>query len=265
MRTLFKHTLAIAGIALAAQAVAQVTFYENEDFGGRSFTTDRPVDNFARRGFNDRASSVVVERGDRWEVCQDAGFAGRCVMLRPGRYASLASMGLNDRVSSVRTVDRNTRIDDDRYAPPPRPDFRRRHNERLYEANVTSVRAVLGPPEQRCWIESQQAPNEQRNAGGAIAGALIGGILGHQIGNGNGRTLATVGGVVAGAAVGNQIARNSQGEPVEVQRCANVQSSAPPSFWDVSYQFRGQNHQVQLAAPPGPTITVNRDGEPRGG
>ena len=61
-------------------------------------------------------------------------------------------MGLNDRGSSVRAVGGNTRIDGDRYAPPAAPvyDNRRRRNERLYEANISSVRAVVGPPEQRC-------------------------------------------------------------------------------------------------------------------
>ena len=35
-------------------------------------------------------------------------------------------------------------------------EYRRRPNERLSEAPVTSVRAVVGPPEQRCWVERQQ-------------------------------------------------------------------------------------------------------------
>jgi len=35
----------------------------------------------------------------------------------------------------------------------PAYDNRWRSNERLYEANVTSVRAVVGTPEQRCWVE----------------------------------------------------------------------------------------------------------------
>ena len=70
----------------------QVIFYENDGFGGRSFTTEKQVNNFQRFGFNDRASSVVVI-GDRWEVCEDTGFSGRCVVLRPGRYASLERDG----------------------------------------------------------------------------------------------------------------------------------------------------------------------------
>ena len=259
MNPTFKHALAIAGVAFAAQAMAQVTFYENEDFGGRSFTATTAVDNFARHGFNDRASSVVVTR-ERWEVCQDATFAGRCVVLPPGRYASLAAMGLDDRVSSVRSIPADARFDDDRHAPPAADD-RRRDHERLYEAQVTAVHAVLGPPEQRCWIESE--PVQHRSAGGALAGALVGGILGHQIGGGSGKTLMTVGGAVAGAAVGSHIAGNRQGQPVQTQRCESVPSQAQPSYWDVTYDFQGQTHHVQLSAPPGPTITVNQAGEPR--
>jgi uncharacterized protein (UPF0179 family) len=97
---------------------AQVVFYEGEGFQGRSFTTEREVGNFERFGFNDRASSAVVT-ADRWEVCEDARFSGRCVVLRPGRYPSLAAMGLNNRVSSVRDVSKNTQIDNNRYAPDP--------------------------------------------------------------------------------------------------------------------------------------------------
>ena len=251
-------------------STAQVTFYEREGFEGRSFTTETQVRNLERSGFNDRASSVVVLH-DRWEICEDARFSGRCVVLRPGRYPSLAAMGLNDRVSSVRKVSGNARIDDNRYAPAPvaRQDYRRRNDERLYEANVTSVRAVVGPPEQRCWVEREQVAQERSNANvpGAIAGAIIGCILGHQVGGGRGKDLATAGGAVAGAAVGANIGRDGGGQQVQtqdVQRCENVQSQARPEYWDVTYNFRGQEHRIQMTAPPsGPTVTVNEQCEPR--
>src|SRR5450759_63248 len=133
MNAILRNALAVAGLAIATQAAAQVVFYEHEGFAGRTFTTETPIGDFARYGFNDRASSVVVLR-DRWEVCEDAGFSGRCIVLRAGRYPSLAAMGLNDRVSSTRTVSRNSRVDDSRYAPEPVPvyDNQRRNNERLY-------------------------------------------------------------------------------------------------------------------------------------
>jgi uncharacterized protein YcfJ len=270
MHAFSKTSVALAGLALAASACAQITFYEREGFQGRSFDTSRTVPNFQRFGFNDRASSVIVSSA-RWEVCQDAAFKGRCVVLRQGQYPSLAAMGLNDRVSSVRTVGRNARIDDERYAPPPvvDKDYRRRRDERVFEAPVTSVRAVVGTPEQRCWIEREQVAQDRSDSRvpSAILGAVIGGILGHQIGGGSGRDIATVGGAVAGAAVGANIARDRDGRQIvsrDVQRCTNLPSQARPDYWDVTYTFRGVEHRVQMTAPPGPTVTVNRQGEPRG-
>ena len=269
MNKMLKIALALTAVAAVTHASAQIIFYENDGFQGRSFTAQRQVDDFSRAGFNDRASSVVVQ-SNRWEVCEDAGFGGRCVVLRQGRYDSLAAMGLNDRVSSVRTVSTNARIDDRRYAPAPAPyyDSRRRNNERLYQANVDSVRAVVGPSEQRCWVEREQIVQERSNANvpGGIAGAVIGGILGHQIGGGSGRDLATIGGVVAGAAIGANVGRGGaqQVSTQDVQRCASVPNDRRPDFWDVGYTFRGQEHHVQMTAPPGATVTVNRQGEPRG-
>src|SRR5204863_8765563 len=136
--------------------------------------------------------------------------------------------------------------------------YRRHEGERVFEAPVTAVRAVVGPPDQRCWVERQEI--EQRgapNVGGAIAGAIVGGVLGHQIGSGRGRDVATAGGAVAGGAVGANIGRGG-GEAYgqDVQRCTSVPGNAPPDYWDVTYTFRGQVHHVQMSAPPGPTITV---------
>ena len=50
-------------------------------------------------------------------------------------------MGLDNQISSVRSVGRNARVEDERYAPPaPVYDARRRNNERLFEADVTTIR-----------------------------------------------------------------------------------------------------------------------------
>jgi uncharacterized protein YcfJ len=269
MKITLKTVLAMAAVAAATQAAAQVVFYENDGYQGRSFSTDKPVGDLQRYGFNDRASSAVVLR-DRWEVCTDAAFGGRCVVLRPGRYGSLSALGIDDRISSARVVGSNVRLDEGRYAPPPEPvyDNHRRRGERLYEAEVGSVRAVVGPPERRCWVEHEQVAPERggANVPGAIAGALLGGILGHQIGGGRGKDLATAGGAVAGAAVGANVGRDGGGPATtrDVQRCADTPGSARPAYWDVTYTFRGRDHRIQMAAPPGRTITVNGQGEPRG-
>jgi Beta/Gamma crystallin len=240
MNKIFRKIAVAVAIAVNTQVGAQVIFYENEGYTGRSFEAERQVGNFQEYGFNDRASSVVVLR-ELWEVCEDARYSGSCAVLRPGRYPSLSAMGLNNKVSSVRTVNRNTRIAKDRYAPPTEPiyDNHRRKNERVYEANVTSVRAVVGPPERRCWIERAQAIQERRdNSPEAIMGALLGGILGHQI-------------------------SNRQHSTRDVERCGTGPSRGVPRYWDVSYDFRGIEHRIQTATPPGATVTVNRRGEPR--
>lgn len=58
-----------------------------------------------------------------------------------------------------------------------------------------SVRAVVGTPSQRCWVECTQVAPEPSSANlpTGIAGAVIGGILGHQIGGGRGQQQAAVG------------------------------------------------------------------------
>ena len=268
MKTIWKTLLGAAGIVFATQAAAQITFYEGEGFRGRTFVADRPISDFEGYGFNDRAQSAIVD-GGRWQACEDARFQGRCVILQPGSYDSLAGMGMNRRISSVRPIDSNARYENPAPAPLAAPtyEYRQRPNEQLYEVPVTSVRAVVGPPEQRCWVERQQVVEDRggANVPGAIIGGIIGGVLGHQVGSGRGRDVATAGGAVAGAAIG---ANTGRGGPSvydrDVQRCENVSSGARPDYWDVTYNFRGIEHRAQFSAPPGPTITVNENGEPRG-
>jgi len=144
--------------------------------------------------------------------------------------------------------------------------YRHRTDERLYQANVTSVHAVVGAAEQRCWVERQQIADDRggANVPGAIVGAVIGGVLGHQVGSGRGRDVATAGGAVAGAAIGSNVGRDGHVYSQDVQRCANVSSNYRPEYYDVTYNFNGVEHRVQLATPPGPTIAVNSNGEPRG-
>jgi uncharacterized protein YcfJ len=269
MKPHFRMLAAAGAVAFATAASAQVTFYEHEGFQGRSFTSDRPIANFERSGFNDRASSVIV-RGGWWEACEDRRFGGQCVTLRPGNYPNLAAMGDNDRVSSVRPIDGPRYGYDQRYGePPPRyavndgRDYQRRGGERLYEAQVNSVRAVVGPPEQRCWVE-QQPVTSNNTIPGAIAGAVIGGILGHQVGSGRGRDVATGVGALAGGAVGANVgSQYGGGYTQDVQRCAYTQDSGRPDYYDVTYNFRGYEHRVQTTTPPGRTIVVNENGEPR--
>src|SRR2546430_13066353 len=95
-KTLLSALLSAAGIVFAAQAAAQITFYEGEGFRGRTFMADRTIENFDRSGFNDRASSAIVNGGS-WQACEDAFFAGRCGILRPGGHEWLAGVGVGRR------------------------------------------------------------------------------------------------------------------------------------------------------------------------
>jgi uncharacterized protein YcfJ len=264
MNATFRIIFGCAALLAAQHAAGQIVFYENEGLHGRTFSTDRAVNNFDRSGFNDRASSVIVQRG-QWQVCEDAYFRGRCLVLRRGQYPSLASMGMNNRISSTRPVQGKPQYS---YAPPPpgRPayPYYPHHGERLYTADVVAVRAVVGPPQQRCWVEQQQVVREnQPNVPGAIIGGVIGGVLGHQIGSGRGNDVATAIGAVGGAAIGANANRGTQVHTQDVQRCAAVPGSAHADYWDVTYVFRSVTHRAQLSFAPGATITVNERGEPR--
>jgi|SRR5271165_1140872 len=264
-----KLQLAIFGLGaafLVPLASAQVTLYEQEGFHGRTFTANGTINNLDKFGFNDTASSIIVDRGD-WQVCEHADFRGRCIVLRPGQYPALRSMNLNNSISSLRRVGSSPNYS---YAPPPSPPvtppypYYPHYGEHLYPADVVAVRAVTGPPEQRCWVEQQQvvAPSGA-NVPGAIVGGVLGGVIGHQIGSGRGNDVATAIGAVAGTAVGANVNRGAQTYTQDVQHCASVPGSGQVAYWDVTYVFRGQTHRAQLSFAPGPTITVNSRGEPR--
>ena len=270
MNTFTKHAIAIAAAAFATQAAAQVTLYEREGYEGRSATTQTYRDGSVS------ASSLIIRDSNMWEACDGPGFQGFCTRLLPGQYPSISSMGHRNRIASIRMIndagpdsrsepradyrdrdDRRADYRDDRREE--RRDFRRRGGERLYDVPVANVRAVVGAAEQRCWVEREQVRSGP-SVGGAVAGALIGGIIGHQVGSGDNRDVARIGGAVAGGAIGANVGRDRGYQ--DVQRCATVSNQAP-AYWDVTYFFRGQEHRIQMSAPPGSTIQVNESGEPR--
>ena len=67
MKKVSTTLLGIATLLLAPLAAAQVTLYEWDGMRGQVFTADRPITDLTRYGFNDRASSMIVQRG-QWEV-----------------------------------------------------------------------------------------------------------------------------------------------------------------------------------------------------
>jgi hypothetical protein len=86
-----------------ASGRGRVILYEGSNFAGRQLAIDRNrFPNFADIGFNDRASSLRVERG-YWLFCSDANFEGECRTFGPGDYPYLPP-GLNNRISSGRRI-----------------------------------------------------------------------------------------------------------------------------------------------------------------
>ena len=230
MKTFTKTALAVCTLVLSSQAMAQMVVYERENFRGRSVVVDKDMRNLDRRGLGDKASSIVVERG-RWEVCEEPRFQGKCAVLRRGNYPTLRGTGLENNISSIRKAGEGRRYDNEPQAAAGDDyRYRRRASDRTTEVPVTSVRAIMGPPNQRCWVERQAAPVDQ-NA--AIAGAVMG-IMGYQV-----------------------------GQPSQtVQRCTTVQGA--PAHYEVTYNFRGSPRTVQMATPPANNrVVVNQQGEPR--
>jgi uncharacterized protein YcfJ len=264
MNTLLAALVGAVAVCTSAAAAAQVTLYQQERFHGPAFTANGPVYNLDRSGFNDRASSAIIDRGV-WQLCEDADFRGYCIQLRPGQYPSLHAMGLNNRISSLRRVSGSPPAYSTPRPPPPAYPYYPAYGEQLFQAPVVAVRAVTGPPQQRCWMEPQQVTTQasQPNIPGAIIGGVLGGVLGHQIGSGRGNDVATAVGAVGGAAIGANVDRQPRTYTQNIQRCTTVPGSARVEYWDVTYTFRGQTHRAQLGFAPGATITVNSRGEPR--
>ncbi|MBS0445409.1 MAG: beta/gamma crystallin family protein [Proteobacteria bacterium] len=205
----------------------QVTFYSRPGFDGRSFASDGDVADLARFGFNDRATSIIVRGSERWEVCEDANFSGRCAVLGPGSYRDLSAMGLSHSVSSVRLAEPGAQTAQ-AYVPPPRT-YESRSDQPLYQVDVDRVHAVYATTDQRCWVERNQVVQD------GTAAVADGQVV---------RTPPTI-------------------STQDVRHCDRLPRSGQPDYWDVTYYFHGTEHHVELTAPPGPTITVDGMGDPR--
>jgi hypothetical protein len=95
-------TTLFAAVCFAQAATAgELPLFSRDDFGGRQITLLGNAPNLSERGFNDRASSMIVGSG-RWEVCENIDFGGRCAVVEPGEYPTVERFG--NRISSVREL-----------------------------------------------------------------------------------------------------------------------------------------------------------------
>jgi uncharacterized protein YcfJ len=260
----------------AARRNPQVAIYAPAEFDQAAVTLRQADDLAASGGSYNDVHQLAVLASQRAAAAQDvARLRSEQAALVAQRTATDARIQANatqqqataaqlQAAEAQRQADQAQRLAG---AAPVPYDYRRRENEPLYEAPVTSVRAVVGPPQQRCWVERQVVSTGTPgiNVPGAVVGGVVGGILGHQIGSGRGKDLATGIGAAGGALVGANVGRDAAGTVYtqDVQRCATVSTGAPVDYWDVTYDFRGYEHRVQTTSPPGRTILVNGQGEPR--
>jgi hypothetical protein len=95
----------LAALLLAANATAaDITLYAEDDYQGRALSVVIDQRQLGVMNFDDRTSSVVVERGS-WTLCSGEDYRDQCITLEPGRYPSLGALGLDDSVTSVRRRD----------------------------------------------------------------------------------------------------------------------------------------------------------------
>lgn len=76
----------------------RIVLFDGSNHTGRSVELDGRMDNLERVGFNDKAQSIIVERGS-WRLCSDSEGRGECREFGPGRHQ--LPPGLRSRVSSA--------------------------------------------------------------------------------------------------------------------------------------------------------------------
>lgn len=85
-----------------------LTVFADPGFRGESATFREDISNIQSVGLNDKISSLRVARGETWEVCEHANYAGRCKVFS-GSESDLRTVGWNDLISSARRIRDNGR------------------------------------------------------------------------------------------------------------------------------------------------------------
>jgi hypothetical protein len=80
---------------------ADAVIFEHAGYGGRAYEVRGDMPDFVQIGFNDKASSIQIRRGE-WELCDDAYYRGRC--WRVSGDMGVFPRDMNDRISSIRRI-----------------------------------------------------------------------------------------------------------------------------------------------------------------
>lgn len=133
-------------------------------------------------------------------------------------------------------------------------------------AQVVAVQPITqssttSKPRQVCQDEQVAVPEtykDKHQIGGAVVGGLVGALAGNQIGGGNGKKLATVGGAAAGAFAGHEIQKKHQENNATHTETRNVchtvsdkTTSTKTVGYDVTYTLNGQAGHIRMSHNPG--------------
>ena len=123
-------------------------------------------------------------------------------------------------------------------------------------------------PETHCgesYLAEVVAEPDQAALAGAVTGGIVGGIAGDQIGQGPERSVMTVAGVVAGAAIGYKAGPTvaewfpaSEWLPGECSTVEHVETRDHLVGYRVKYRYRGQIYHTRTTEHPGKRIRVDR-------
>jgi uncharacterized protein YcfJ len=120
----------------------------------------------------------------------------------------------------------------------------------------TPVVQQVALPRQVCNMQ-QVAVQPEKAGAGAIMGGIAGGAMGNAVGGGNGKTAATVLGLIGGAMLGNKI----EGAPAA--QLQNVQSCTTETVYEnrttgynVAYEYAGKQYVTQMHTDPGAYVRI---------
>lgn len=119
----------------------------------------------------------------------------------------------------------------------------------------TPIVQQVGVPRQVC-SNQQVAVNAPKSGAGALMGAIAGGGLGNAVGQGGGKALATVAGLMGGAILGNSI-EGPNAQLQNVQQCGTQTSYENRTVgYNVVYEYGGRQYNVQMPQDPGQTVQL---------
>lgn len=122
--------------------------------------------------------------------------------------------------------------------------------------SATPVIQQVAVPRQICNV--QPVAVQQPNSGaGAVMGAIAGGAIGNAIGQGSGNIAATALGIFGGALLGSRIEGGGASQVQNVQQCSTQTTYENRTVaYNVTYEYAGRQHTVQMPQDPGPTVRL---------